>query len=97
MAVTPTRSDPRFMRIQFPTQSVDTHVYDNQRGQYHRAYPPYALMGKDLEPLSIAHMAALRRYLFFNEVAPQWVWRLVTQPTHVIMLNGLYACVLSAL
>ena len=46
----------------YPTQRIDSHVYDRQRGLL-KAFPVGALMGRSLQALNVTCTLALRRYI----------------------------------
>ena len=47
-------------------------------------------MGRDLPDLLLAHAMAIRRYLFFDQPMPAWSLKLIAQPTHVMIISGVY-------
>ena len=95
MAVSPSRgSGSHHWHIEFPTQRVDSHVHDQRHGKNLLAYPAGALLGRNLRPLDVGHMCGLRRYIFQNQSEPRWIARLVSLPTHIMFLNGVYVRVL---
>ena len=88
------------MAWEFPSQRIDSHVYcipprtSNAEPYYEPSYPVGALLGRDLEILHIPVILALRRYFFHDQQLPAWLIRLVAQPTHVMITNGVYVRIL---
>jgi len=100
MMVAPTKKGTARMAWEFPSQRIDSHVYcipprtSNAQPYYEPSYPVGALLGRDLEILHIPVILALRRYFFHDQQLPAWLIRLVAQPTHVMITNGVYVRIL---
>ena len=51
-------------------------------------------MGRDLPDLTLSHVMAMRRHIFFDQPMPAWVLKFAAMPTHIMIVNGVYVRVL---
>ena len=99
LATSPPKRDPNKISLQFPSQRIDMCVWKDakaghQDNNYHLVFQPGSLMGRNMPDLLVAQVLAMRRYFFFDQLMPSWVLKLVAQPTHIMIINGVYVRVI---